>query len=505
MTTNSENSDKQLAQKELARARKTWEAAALAVFLTLGLVLFVSNREWAAPGREALILVSVMFALLAVSFCFVAILARWESTFPLFEVGTICVLVSLLYFFVPLVNYLFGGMRFTLFSDNRLIGYDPSPADIARVALRSVTYLLSLCVAYLAVRRRTQIVPAFVELPRAGRTTTILFLFVALGGLILAIEAIYGVSFNPPYAETRAGIGLTSQLLPYYLQQIMHNVRGMYFVTKLAMLMLFVLNWRRLPVRVLGCLWLLSEVALPVVRQGARTDGALLILGAILLYHRVVKRLTLWRTCVGGVVLLGGLILAGVMRDVQGGLGAVASTGISFLSVNNEFQSVFATGYDLYERSWRKELPGIPWALYANDILALIPSQALPFVKVDPSQWYLELLGLQDAQIGLMFGVLSQSALGFDWVELAARGALLGSILGLVHRCYVKRARYFSWTLAYLFLCVWIYYTVRSTTFAPVYFVVYRLLPVMLLVEIGGMIMAGAVGNDRVRRARANV
>jgi len=125
----------------------------------------------------------------------------------------------------------------------------------------------------------------------------------------------------------------------------------------------------------------------------------------------------------------------------------------------------------------------------------LIPGQLLPFRKIDPSLWYLEQLGLQDSQVGFMFGVLSQAILGVDWLELMVRGTVLGCVLGLIHRWYVKRSQRFEVTLLYVFLCVWSYYTVRAATFYFVYPVVYRFLPFLFIVWFGEAILRGALRN----------
>ena len=119
-----------------------------------------------------------------------------------------------------------------------------------------------------------------------------------------------------------------------------------------------------------------------------------------------------------------------------------------------------------------------------RDRYLVIPSQLLPFSKTDPAEWYLEVIGAQGTGVGFMFGVMAQAVLGFDWIELAARGALLGLLFALLHRWYVRRARRFWPTLLYLFVGIWSYYTIRATTFYLLHFVVYQFVSIMVATTV---------------------
>ena len=54
--------------------------------------------------------------------------------------------------------------------------------------------------------------------------------------------------------------------------------------------------------------------------------------------------------------------------------------------------------------------------------------------KIDPADWYLEVVGIQGTGQGLMFGVIAQSIIGWGAVELALRGIALGTLFALMHR-----------------------------------------------------------------------
>src|SRR5262249_48808810 len=115
-----------------------------------------------------------------------------------------------------------------------------------------------------------------------------------------------------------------------------------------------------------------------------------------------------------------------------------------------------------------------------SDFYLPIPSQLLPFEKIDPSSWYIDLIQDNGSGVGYMFGVMSQAALGFDWIELVVRAALLALMLALLQSWYVRHPTSFGRTLFCLFASIWTYYSVRASTFYFLYFLIYHFVPVLL-------------------------
>jgi hypothetical protein len=244
--------------------------------------------------------------------------------------------------------------------------------------------------------------------------------------------------------------------------------------------------------RVLIFTWLALEIVHAVARMGGRRDIAMLLMVAVLLYHRLVRPLAVWHAAAAASSLLAGLLLFGFVR--QGwGMGAP-------LSANNEFQVLFANAWDLLGR---RDTLDVPWQVYLSDLLRLIPRDfhgLLPFAVLDPSLWYLRVIDVRDPRVGLMFGVVAQSVIGWDWVELALRGAVLGVVFAAVHRWYVRSTGLWA-TVLYLYLCVWAYYTVRATTFHVASLVVWRLLPsILVLVPLAVVIGRLRALPERVAR-----
>ena len=131
------------------------------------------------------------------------------------------------------------------------------------------------------------------------------------------------------------------------------------------------------------------------------------------------------------------------------------------------------------------------------EFVQLIPQQMYPVKKIDPSLWYLEVIG-DSSGSGLMFGVMGQAAVGFGIWELVLRGGLLGFILARIHRWYfLKRSSSFSATLFYVWLCINVYYTFRGSTFSLVTPVVYQLMPVLFLIQLAGAVSSFSRGPCR--------
>ena len=213
----------------------------------------------------------------------------------------------------------------------------------------------------------------------------------------------------------------------------------------------------------------------------------------------MIKHLSMKLVIITGTLLFLFFIFLGLYRSyidfasLQTDL-SLADAGI--FSGGNEFQALLGTAYDVYKRKEAGTV--IPWILYINDFITILPPQQfIPFEKVAASEWYLREIGISGTGQGLMWGVVSQSIIGWDWLELALRGAILGYILAQFHRWYLRHQSGFLETLLYMFFCLKVYYTFRDTTFSPLANLVWEVIPFCILLRIGVAILSPKVG-DRV-------
>jgi hypothetical protein len=412
-------------------------------------------------------------ALASLALVFFFTLTRRDGQVPLFELGTMCVAATMLYSLYPLLQFLLSGMMWSVASDNRLLQYAPGPAELESFGWRNVLYLVGFSMSYLLARGRScSYTPKFVLPDAPVRHASILLLLVV--GLISGLI----------YASIQGSL---------FARQVWQNLIGINFLLKQALLVLILSRWRYRRWRWLLGGWLAWEVTTASFFWGSRTEIVLLLISTILLYHHMVRSLAIKAAYLVFGAIVTGFILWGIARNFGGQIILETGEAIPVWSHTNEFQSLLGTQFDLFSKIREGDISDIPWQLYFSDVLILIPSQLLPFDKLNPADWYLDVAGLRETGFGGMFSVISQAIVGLDWIELLVRGCLLGYVFAFIHRWYVSRAQEFWPTLFYLFMCIWSYYTYRATTFYFVYFIVYRFVPVLIVVHLGADVLRGAL------------
>ncbi|HSW48961.1 MAG TPA: hypothetical protein VLH09_02250, partial [Bryobacteraceae bacterium] len=217
-----------------------------------------------------------------------------------------------------------------------------------------------------------------------------------------------------------------------------------------------------------------------VARLGARTPAVLACLAVAFLYHRFVRPVSHLRALAFAVVLLIGFTTLGIIRSV----GLTNEVGLT--EASNEFEVLFATGLDVQRRAELGSLPQVPLAVRLADIFALVPSQVLKLLgaqKMTGAEWYLAMLNLSGAGVGFGFGPIAESALGFGWIELVLRGALVGVAFGALQNWYNRRGRGFWETVLFIWLVLLCYTSVRSSTAQVLALLALQFLPGFLVLR----------------------
>ena len=138
------------------------------------------------------------------------------------------------------------------------------------------------------------------------------------------------------------------------------------------------------------------------------------------------------------------------------------------LAYNSEFESLFATSYDLLYGNGTNAASALPTSFYVSDFLNLIPQQFLPIQKFDRTRWYVESDHPAYAMSGggLAFGeAVPEAIVGLGWLDVAWRGAIIGVVFALVHRNFVYGKKSFWKYCLYLWMIIFAYQCFRSTTF----------------------------------------
>ena len=443
-------------------------------------IVFVLGMLAALPAAsaDARLVLAPAVAIAAATLLYLSVQIRREGHLPIFEAATFFVLATAVYSVVPLLQYVLGGMEIVPVGDNRLYQWQPTPAEFGNFAWRHVALLTTFVFVYLPVRGR-RLWPLRTP-ARPMRTTATVILATMIG---LTIWFFFLKLYTGPGVNAyEGGTGTPSRPLPYFVLQ-MANVLFMVRLTlKQCLIVLLLLGWKRRTYRYVLVAWIAAEVAMTVVTLESRAATMILLLTFVVGYHRLVRPLRVAFAFVAGAVVLLGFLLFGIFRDIDSDTRAQSSQAI--WGAATEFQVLYGNAYDLQMRRTMKMLPALPPQLPFCDLYRLIPSQLLPFYKWDPSDWYLDVLGIGGTGQGLMFGIVAQSVIGFGYYELIVRAFLLALFYALAHRVYRRYSHSFWMTISYLFILTWAYYAFRSTSFEILYRLVYYLAPTWVIVKV---------------------
>lgn len=429
-----------------------------------------------APACVALVIGSIFYS---------ALLAR-SPHFPLDEIGTLYAGVVLLYSVTPLVSFAILGAEWMPTRDARIIWLQPTPAEVARIGWYYVLYLLAFSVVYLVVRRRAPVTPRQrVTVPQSLLTAVVILYAVLSLGLVV-INLVYDLR-----AATYSESYLVLFRLPLLLRQFVNVADGLRLVMELVLMVWLFSDFRRR--RWVAAAWI-SFVAFDTVTSGGeRMRLVILMLGAMVLYHKMVRPVRVWKAVAGAVLLVVGFTALGVYRmyrDVR------HPTQFTSTVSAGEFEVLFVNALDMQRRVHTGEVGQVPVELYASDAISVVPSQLLPFAKQNLSSWYVTRFYPELARSGggLAFGIIPQALLGLGWVDLLLRGALLGAVFGALHRMAQRNTHRIWYVVGYLWLTLTAYQSLRASTFFQLSPVVQQLIPAMLLVEGTRLVLRRTAG-----------
>ncbi len=443
-------------------------AAVMAVIAT-GFALFSSGEE----GATILPIVTVLL------FVIPALMELYDRNggVPFDDIGALYFMVLTLYLVFPIATYWARGLTFTQYNDSRLYAAQPSPLQMAAIEWRYVAYIVPCVVVYLfSASRHT-----------SGRTRVlranprILFSCV----LLLAGMEVFTKAFNIVYHISGENYGdlvqRTAEVyrsLPHFLVQVAAHCDAMVVFAQAATLVFLFRSYKKY--RVLIFAWLMIEAIIVVGGLGSRSPLVWLLMMMVILYDRFVKRIRLSVAVAGAVVFMTGYMSFGFIRSYA----RAETSNATFLTANNEFEALFANAFDLYQRRENGTLPPVPPQVRFADFIAPIPSQLLPFEKLDEAIWYTRVLGVEDTGVGYAFGVISQSAIGWGWAELVVKGMLIAYILARFQRWYRANSNKYWVLVIYLYLEVSCYWLFRSSSFYFITLLFFNVLPFYVVVRL---------------------
>jgi len=424
------------------------------------------------PTRALYILVPAFVAVWICSYCIMRVWQK-DREIPILDIGVFAVIFTTLYTVIPLLNFYFGGLDFGLLSDGRLQHHRPSADELGLFFGNHITYLASLAFAYLFFRHSNSLLPRLHVSPPSPLTLKVLvFLFLFLTLYIAVLLYVFGIGFKSGYGdESHISEG------PLWLQQINGKVEGIQFIFQAMVLAFLILRKDDIRVRYFLFLLIAWNIAIAFIQPGSRGELMKLLLLTFLFWHKFHGTPLRFTVIFLPIVFIAFMFL-GLFRSFLnfGDLLLALENFETIASASNEFQTMLGTSFDVYKMIERGV--DIPPILAFNDLTPMLPpQQLLPFPKMSGADWYLIEIGQDGIGVGFMWGVISQSLIGFGLVELIIRGVVLGWFLAYIHQWYQRRYTKFLPTVIYVILCLTSLWTFRDTTGAILWFIWWALIP----------------------------
>jgi hypothetical protein len=472
------------------------------VVLCVVCAAIAAGAELSADQRAAFL---PLVGLAAVSGAFWICLSNRDQKSPLFELGSFCMLATVVYGAIPLVWYILSGAQFSPLSHQRLYLVNPTPDEFAAIGWMYVVYAATLAGGYLLLRDRGV---APVQVPLLATQSQFLVLIFFFCGFQLAfalLSLLYGVQSNVAYNNESLYTSYAAySQLPLAARQIVDWAHAAAVVVNCAIVTILAARWRDRVWRAVLVGWIVLSIVIYLISPGGRFLLVSMIVTALLAYDRFVSRIRAGRAFAALAVLFAAFVVAGALRG--GDSDSLASAGGELLertddlkalfTISNEFQISYGSAIELKYLAAHGLLDPAPWQLCASELLMLVPAQLLPFEKVDPVLWY---VGATHDPDFFTYGVIAQSIMGLSWFEVVLRGLLVGVLLAVVHNWWVRSPASLWRNVFYIWLAVVSYYTVRNTSLYLITLVVLRFVPVVLAVQFCVWLLRAVAAKARAR------
>ena len=414
---------------------------------------------------------------------FIVSLSAAGQVTPVADIGAWYVLIGTVYTVFPLAVFLIIGGQYTPLNDNRLLALQPGPATVGRIGWMYVVHVAAFAITYRMVRgRRVPRAPVVRSVPKSTFTIAVVFwAIIAMVTLVSGLSMVSASSYVESYSAAAA--------LPLGLRQFLRLTHGMQFILTVTILIgLFSRYERR---RWLITAWLAFQVFRSLLVVGERTGLVLSFSVCVILYHVMVRPIRARTAFSLAAVGLTAFLAYGVFRTFRT-LNSPEDFAVG--PSGGEFESMFGNAVDLDMKVAAGEIKDLPFSFYTSDIVAAIPSQVLPFDKVDLSDWYVSRFypSAKERGAGFAFGVVAESIIGFGWIDLVARGAILGLLFAKLHGLFRRRGERLWVTVLYIWATVWCYQAFRGTSLMLLPVFLQQFIPTVLLIECVRAVLAGA-------------
>jgi len=183
---------------------------------------------------------------------------------------------------------------------------------------------------------------------------------------------------------------------------------------------------------------------------GSRIDAFFILTASALLYHYLVKRITLKRGFVIAVAF--GLVFSAieVVRFVELDRSVLEDTVLQGRGMPaGELGAVFVPGFHLYAERANGTLPPVEWPVFFNDFISIIPFAG--DTKWNPMYWYADNYFPGALVPPVTVGPIAMSALWGGETVLLVEGLINGILFAYLMRWFARNADKWQVTSIYAF------------------------------------------------------
>jgi len=242
-------------------------------------------------------------------------------------------------------------------------------------------------------------------------------------------------------------------------------------------------------------------VVLRVVQEvlgslGARIDAFMILLATAVLYHYCVRRISFRKALVATLVL--GLVFTAIAVVRIAGADSLESGEAAFQGQAvpvGELMAVFVPGFHLYTERANGALPPVPWQLFFNDFISLIP--LVDQAEWNPMYWYADNYFPAAAVPPTTIGPIALSALWGGEVSLFVEGFVNGILFALLMRWFARQGCKWPAMTVYVFCYSTCIMCLKYSIFWHLTPLVKIVLPVVLIVFV---FREGVSGNAKLAR-----
>tara|TARA_Y100001968_G_C19450834_1_gene768474 strand:+ start:3683 stop:5128 length:1446 start_codon:yes stop_codon:yes gene_type:complete len=434
----------------------------------------------------------IPISVLSISYCYFITKIIIQDGGLEIDIGTSALTFTYLYSLIPFLQFFLGGNSFGPLSDARLRDtYRPDSGEILEISTYYMIYLFSLGFSYILFRKpRKNLKLCNVNRPKKSLFIISLALVIAINLYFILIKYVFGIGFIDAY-----DLNLNSVITegPFLMQQISGKL-DLYKSVFINILLGFLVFYKRSSqYKYLLFIYLTFQVISLLLFPGSRGIVMMLIIVTALhwyKFHKLNSKILL-------ITLLSILVLfifigyfrtyrydsIGIFSELDSAINQLDTTRSNIvLSATNEFQSLFGTTFAVWKEMRFNQ---IPWALYLNDIIHILPPQQfLPFEKINSADWYVKQIGFEGTGVGFSWGVISQALIGLGRIELLVRGIIMGAFFSMINNIYFKYHHHFIFTIFYHGLCIASLWTMRNTSGNILSYIFDSIVPIIIILSI---------------------